>query len=33
MLPEDYGGKKPKLNYTSADWYPTLQNLENYITG
>lgn len=31
MLPEDYGGKKPKLNYSSADWYPVMQDLQNYI--
>ncbi|XP_050438801.1 retinaldehyde-binding protein 1-like [Adelges cooleyi] len=31
MLPEDYGGKRPKLNYSSADWYPVLQNLEPHI--
>jgi hypothetical protein len=31
MLPEDYGGKKPKLNYSSADWYPVMQDLQSYI--
>ncbi|XP_025203441.1 alpha-tocopherol transfer protein [Melanaphis sacchari] len=31
MLPGDYGGKKPKLNYSSADWYPVLQDLQSYI--
>jgi hypothetical protein len=31
MLPADYGGKKPKLNYSSADWYPVIQDLQNYI--
>lgn len=33
MLPADYGGKKPKLNYTSADWYPVIQDLQNFIAG
>lgn len=32
-LPEDYGGKKPKLNYSSADWYPVMSDLQNYIAG
>ncbi|XP_050530194.1 alpha-tocopherol transfer protein-like [Daktulosphaira vitifoliae] len=31
FLPEDYGGKKAKLNYSSADWYPVLLNLEPHI--
>lgn len=31
MLPADYGGKKPKINYSSADWYPVLVNLQSYI--
>jgi len=30
-LPEDYGGKKPKLNYSSADWYPVMSDLQNHI--
>lgn len=30
-MPEDYGGKKPKINYTSADWYPTLNTLEDHL--
>lgn len=33
MLPAEYGGKKPKLSYSSADWYPTIQDLQNYIAG
>jgi hypothetical protein len=32
-LPEDYGGKKPKLNYSSADWYPVMSDLQNHIAG
>ncbi|VVC45837.1 Cellular retinaldehyde binding/alpha-tocopherol transport,CRAL/TRIO, N-terminal domain,CRAL-TRIO lipid [Cinara cedri] len=31
MLPEDYGGKKPKMTYSSSDWYPVIQDLQNYI--
>nr|CAD7417791.1 unnamed protein product [Timema poppensis] len=30
-LPEDYGGKKPKIDYTSKDWYPLLEELEDTI--
>nr|CAD7431802.1 unnamed protein product [Timema monikensis] len=32
-LPEDYGGKKPKIDYTSKDWYPLLEELEDTIRG
>jgi len=28
-LPEDYGGKLPKINYSSVDWYPVLRTLDN----
>lgn len=33
ILPEEYGGKKPKLAYSSADWYPVVQDLQPYIEG
>lgn len=33
ILPEDYSGKKPKLTYSSTDWYPVIQDLQNYIAG
>jgi len=28
-LPENYGGKLPKIDYSSSDWYPLLRNLDN----
>jgi hypothetical protein len=28
-LPENYGGKLPKVNYSSVDWYPVLRTLDN----
>jgi len=28
-LPEDYGGKLPKISYSSVDWYPVLRTLDN----
>ncbi|OAD60848.1 Retinaldehyde-binding protein 1, partial [Eufriesea mexicana] len=30
-LPKDYGGDMPKMNYTSADWYPVLLKHENML--
>jgi len=30
-LPENYGGKLPKINYSSVDWYPILRTLDNDI--
>lgn len=30
-LPENYGGELPKINYTSADWYPVLLKHEDKI--
>lgn len=32
-LPEDYGGNKPKMDYSSADWYPTLHSMKEFIAG
>jgi hypothetical protein len=32
-LPEDYGGKLPKINYSSVDWYPVLRTLDNEFKG
>ncbi|KDR18544.1 Alpha-tocopherol transfer protein-like [Zootermopsis nevadensis] len=28
-LPEDYGGKLPKINYSSVEWYPVLRTLDD----
>ncbi|XP_069698210.1 retinaldehyde-binding protein 1 [Periplaneta americana] len=28
-LPENYGGKLPKINYSSVDWYPVLRTLDD----
>ncbi|XP_076634484.1 retinaldehyde-binding protein 1 [Colletes latitarsis] len=30
-LPKNYGGDLPEIDYTSADWYPTLIKYENKI--
>lgn len=30
-LPADYGGKLPKINYTSADWYPQIEKCKDHI--
>ncbi|XP_078046646.1 retinaldehyde-binding protein 1 isoform X1 [Augochlora pura] len=30
-LPENYGGDLPKIDYTSADWFPTLIKCEDKI--
>lgn len=32
-LPENYGGKLPKVNYSSVDWYPVLRTLDNEYKG
>lgn len=32
-LPADYGGKLPKINYTSADWYPEIEKARKHIAG
>jgi hypothetical protein len=32
-LPEDYGGKLPKINYSSVDWYPVLRCLDDDFKG
>ncbi|XP_063698391.1 retinaldehyde-binding protein 1 isoform X2 [Culicoides brevitarsis] len=30
-LPENYGGKMPKLNYTGKDWFPCVNNYRDHI--
>ncbi|KAK9511081.1 hypothetical protein O3M35_005714 [Rhynocoris fuscipes] len=30
-LPQNYGGKKPKIDYTSAQWYPAIKSVEDRI--
>ncbi|XP_049775675.1 retinaldehyde-binding protein 1 [Schistocerca cancellata] len=30
-LPEDYGGKLPKIDYTSKDWYPVICDITDEI--
>lgn len=30
-LPKNYGGEQPEIDYTSADWYPTLLSNEQKI--
>ncbi|XP_018897715.2 alpha-tocopherol transfer protein-like isoform X1 [Bemisia tabaci] len=30
-LPEDYGGSRPKIDYSSADWFPVLNEIEEDI--
>lgn len=32
-LPEDYGGSRPKIDYSSADWFPVLNEIEEDIKG
>lgn len=32
-LPENYGGKLPKINYSSVDWYPVIRSLDSDIKG
>ncbi|XP_043288204.1 retinaldehyde-binding protein 1 isoform X2 [Venturia canescens] len=30
-LPKNYGGELPEINYTAADWYPTIDKCEDNI--
>jgi hypothetical protein len=32
-LPENYGGKLPKINYSSVDWYPVIRTLDDDFKG
>jgi hypothetical protein len=32
-LPENYGGKLPKINYSSVEWYPVLRTLDDDFKG
>lgn len=32
-LPADYGGRRPKIDYSSADWYPTLSSIDDHLKG
>lgn len=32
-LPENYGGKLPKINYSSVDWYPVIRSLDDDFKG
>lgn len=32
-LPENYGGKLPKINYSSVDWYPLIRTLDDDFKG
>lgn len=32
-LPKNYGGELPEIDYTTADWYPTLGKCEDFISG
>lgn len=32
-LPKNYGGEQPEIDYTSADWYPTILSVEDKIKG
>jgi hypothetical protein len=32
-LPENYGGKLPKVSYSSVDWYPVIRSLDSDING
>ncbi|KAK0158968.1 hypothetical protein PV328_009902 [Microctonus aethiopoides] len=31
-LPKNYGGELPEIDYTTADWYPTLGKCEDFIS-
>uniref|UniRef100_A0A1B6DTK8 CRAL-TRIO domain-containing protein n=2 Tax=Clastoptera arizonana TaxID=38151 RepID=A0A1B6DTK8_9HEMI len=31
FMPEDYGGTKPKINYSSAEWFPVLSAVDNHL--
>ncbi|KAG8267816.1 hypothetical protein J6590_041730 [Homalodisca vitripennis] len=30
-LPRDYGGKRPQIDYSSANWYPTLAAIDPHL--
>lgn len=30
-LPADYGGRKHKIDYSSKDWYPILEGLNDEV--
>lgn len=32
-LPADYGGRRPKIDYSSANWYPTLSTIDHHLNG
>lgn len=32
-LPADYGGRRPKIDYSSANWYPTLSSIDDHLKG
>ena len=32
-LPKNYGGNLPEIDYSSADWYPTLLKHEDKVKG
>lgn len=32
-LPKNYEGQLPEIDYTSADWYPTIIKYEDHIKG
>lgn len=31
ILPANYGGEKPKIDYTGKDWYPAIELHEDYV--
>ncbi|KAL1124737.1 hypothetical protein AAG570_001360 [Ranatra chinensis] len=33
FLPKNYGGTKPEINYSSANWYPVLKGIDDNICG
>lgn len=32
-LPADYGGNRPAIDYSSADWYHTLAAIDSHLKG
>ncbi|PSN38162.1 hypothetical protein C0J52_14549 [Blattella germanica] len=32
-LPENYGGKLPKINYSGKDWYPVIRSIDDDFKG
>lgn len=32
-LPKNYGGELPEIDYSGADWYPTMLTVENKVKG